>query len=519
MKPKLISVFFLIVLLPLGLLIWLGVSLTRTDRAQVEAQFQKVYVAGLIDIDTQIQKFVKDIETQTIQATNIPYLTSTSSRNIVRKNSWIKQIFVLNNDGKIVLPDTESMLTTGEEEFLERAKHILEDSQSFFKPVSETDNGLRTSGWRSWFWDQGANFIFWRKIENERILGVELRSVVLLSDLIAKLPDSGGDNSKLTNSRITLLDAGRNIIYQWGRYSTNETESPKASLPLSNPFNMWTLEYYASNPALSKSFGSSLTFNIVTGLVTLGLALVGLSCYYYRENSRQLREASQRVSFVNQVSHELKTPLTNIRLYAELLEENIPDEEEKSRNYLNVIVTESQRLSRLIANVLTFAKKNKDDLKLRLVPGIIDEVIQKNLEKFEPALSSKDVSIEFKDNAKNEVLFDVDALEQILGNLLSNIEKYAFTGKYAGVSSRQEHQKTIIEISDKGPGIPLKFRNKAFVPFERLSSKLNEGVSGTGIGLAIAKELAQKHGGDLTLSSGDGGSVFLIELETPPKGE
>ena len=95
-----------------------------------------------------------------------------------------------------------------------------------------------------------------------------------------------------------------------------------------------------------------------------------------------MKLAEQRVNFVNQVSHELKTPLTNIRLYAELLEENLPvkgevesGEDNRFRKYLEVITSESQRLSRLIANVLNFARGKKDRLILRLEPAVVDEII------------------------------------------------------------------------------------------------------------------------------------------------
>ena len=135
-----------------------------------------------------------------------------------------------------------------------------------------------------------------------------------------------------------------------------------------------------------------------------------------------MREATQRVSFVNQVSHELKTPLTSIRMYAELLEEELNDDNEKARNHVAVIVSESQRLSRLIGNVLTFGRKQRSALKLRCVNGDIDAIIRNVAQRFEPGLHEKDIEVVFDAGIGKQAHFDPDVLEQVLGNLLSNIE-------------------------------------------------------------------------------------------------
>ena len=228
-----------------------------------------------------------------------------------------------------------------------------------------------------------------------------------------------------------------------------------------------------------------------------------------------MREAAERVSFVNQVSHELKTPLTNIRMYAELLEQKLPDGDQKATQHLGVIVSESQRLSRLIGNVLTFARKQNDKLTLHSTAGNVDQCIQLVLDHFKAALESKGVRTVFTPGADARVEFDRDALEQILGNLFSNVEKYAAAGGLLEVTSRQEARQTSIVVSDRGAGIPKGQEDRIFDPFHRLSNKLSDGVTGTGIGLSIARELARKHGGDLKAVASDVGARFLLELRTP----
>ena len=118
-----------------------------------------------------------------------------------------------------------------------------------------------------------------------------------------------------------------------------------------------------------------------------------------------------------------------------------------------------------------------------------------------------------------DVQLDSDALEQILGNLLSNVEKYAAAGKRVDISTAVEGQNTIITVADRGSGISRSFRKKIFEPFYRLSNSLTEGVSGAGIGLGISRELARAHGGDLTLEKSDSGARFKIVLLTKRIGE
>ena len=129
-------------------------------------------------------------------------------------------------------------------------------------------------------------------------------------------------------------------------------------------------------------------------------------------------------------------------------------------------------------------------------------------------MSKKGIEIRFHGNASDPVQFDIDALEQILVNLLSNVEKYAASGKLMELSTSQNGDRTTIEIADHGPGIAGDQREKIFQPFYRMSDRL-EGAAGAGIGLSIARSLARLHGGDIDLLDTDSGATFRVELLTP----
>ena len=121
------------------------------------------------------------------------------------------------------------------------------------------------------------------------------------------------------------------------------------------------------------------------------MALSALGWLVYREQTRESRLALQRVNFVNQVSHELKTPLTNVRMYTEMLENQLDDEQVKQKRYLNIINNESKRLTRLIDNVLSFSKLERDSLDLNLQMGTVQECINNTLEAFAPAFAQRGI--------------------------------------------------------------------------------------------------------------------------------
>ncbi|MES2659669.1 MAG: HAMP domain-containing sensor histidine kinase, partial [Verrucomicrobiota bacterium] len=224
---------------------------------------------------------------------------------------------------------------------------------------------------------------------------------------------------------------------------------------------------------------------------TLAILLAISGIVLFLQQKRALRLAAERVSFVNRVSHELGTPLTNLSLNLDLATEALSTRPADARRRLGLVAEEIERLSRLVANVLTFSRRERDTLDLKPARCIPEEIIRRTLEGFRPALERRGIEIETEISAGDHVLLDSDALSQITGNLLSNVEKYAATGKWLRLESRLEAGFLILEVRDKGPGIPAAARQRIFTPFERVLHTTNEGASGTGLGLAIGRDLAR----------------------------
>lgn len=310
---------------------------------------------------------------------------------------------------------------------------------------------------------------------------------------------------------IALEHQQKGLLREWGDKKSKENARNKASAQLEAPFQNYYVSYYGPNIIGIAPFYKIL---ILASIILVMLALLGLAFFIYRKQIRRQRLADQQVSFTNQVSHELKTPLTNIKLYAELLNENIKQgsdlNNEENAEFTNVITSETERLNRLINNVLNFAKNKKNKLELNATSGVIDELINKIISLFDPLFAIKNVKIYFDGNAHNTVKFDHDIIEQILNNLLSNVEKYGYQGGRLEIFSSQNKNLNTIHVRDFGPGIPKNAQKKIFNDFYRASSKLSDGVTGTGIGLSIAKQLAKLHGGDLILLSTDVGACFQL---------
>jgi signal transduction histidine kinase len=248
--------------------------------------------------------------------------------------------------------------------------------------------------------------------------------------------------------------------------------------------------------------------------LALFLAASGVGLYF--QQKRALKLAAERVSFVNRVSHELGTPLTNLSLNLDLATEYLTDRPVEARRRLGLVAEEIARLSRLVANVLAFSRRERDMLELkptRCVPG---EIVQSALESFRPALERRGIEIETHIAAAEPVLIDSDALSQITGNLISNVEKYAVSGRWLRLACQLDDGFLILEIDDRGPGIPAAARERVFTPFERVLDHTNEGASGTGLGLSIGRDLACRMGGTLELLDSPAGATFRLRIPAPP---
>ncbi len=567
MKPRSLILILLIVLLPLALLTWATVRLARGERAVVEQRFRELMEERLRDINGTISRHFEDVARTMHRITEIDDIDVEKLRQLNRSEPRVLQVFLLSDDDRLLYPDPTQPLNASEQNFLFHtakmftgqdlreavlqqeattessplfsnraapAAALAEQSRSSTLTVPVPKKSLAndsatlfgsSSGWFVWYWDRGLNLIYWQRRPSGRIVGVALERARWMADLIAELPQTaafdassaaGGSTSPGTafESRIRLTTESTETVYQWGLFEVDDEAAPYCEIPLTAPLSSWRLQCFVPPQQLAVSGRSAYT-GLVGGLIAVACALAAMAFVLYRDYARDMNEAAQQVSFVNQVSHELKTPLTNIRLYAELLETDLDAfpaaESERPRGRLNVILSEGQRLSRLIGNVLTFARQKKKSLQPQLRLQIPDELIHQIIDRFQPALDDLGIAVESSLAANQPMPLDSDFLEQILGNLISNIEKYAADGRLLRIQSSQDANSLTIDVKDAGPGIEASKRAEVFRPFSRLSRSVSY-AAGTGIGLSIARELARLHGGNIVLVPCHNGCCFRVTL-------
>jgi signal transduction histidine kinase len=277
------------------------------------------------------------------------------------------------------------------------------------------------------------------------------------------------------------------LLYSYGE--RNNSSTMLLTSPLPSPLAGITMNVYVT-PKQSAPGSGILLFLGITMLVVLG---GGLICIYKLTQS-QLALASKRQDFVSAVSHELKTPLTAIRMYAELLQNSWVANEEKRQKYYNQIASETERLTRLIQNVLNLSKLdgNRWNVQLRRdrPKGVLDDFVatySKNVEKqgFELTVSSdtdvKDITL----------MMDRDAIMQILMNLVDNSLKFSKNADYKmiNIELRLKDTDLYLAVRDYGPGIPQAEMTKVFQEFYRVENEMTRQTSGTGIGLSMVKKL------------------------------
>lgn len=173
-------------------------------------------------------------------------------------------------------------------------------------------------------------------------------------------------------------------------------------------------------------------------------------------------------------------------------------------------MAESERLSRLIQNILTFTQQQRGNLTLHASEISPDEVISNVMETFQAVFTEAARVPDLHLIADAPMFLERDVCEQILSNLFSNVFKYALEGGMLAISSQVEDGAAVIRVQDHGPGVPASWRRCIFTPFMRMSDRVIDGVAGTGIGLSIARDLAERHGGSLELESTNQGATFRV---------
>ncbi|MEO0605966.1 MAG: HAMP domain-containing sensor histidine kinase, partial [Myxococcota bacterium] len=255
-------------------------------------------------------------------------------------------------------------------------------------------------------------------------------------------------------------------------------------------------------------------------LMAVLVSLVGV-VWVARMLALEVEAARQRAEFAANVSHELRSPITQIRLKGEALQLGLVDEGHDMQDHFDAIVRESERLTRLVDNVLDFASIERGAKRYRLREDDVLACVQKSIEASRPIFAQQNLPLHVDLPERLPPLFiDREAIAQVLDNLLSNAAKYGAPGPYAEVKVQPTDDFVEIVVSDRGLGIHAKDLPFVFDDFFRSQDPDVRRRKGTGIGLAIVRYIVEAHGGTIDVQSTPGeGATFIVRLPwQPPEG-
>jgi signal transduction histidine kinase len=300
------------------------------------------------------------------------------------------------------------------------------------------------------------------------------------------------------------------------RRASTEPVQVVATVPLSPALPSWRLALY--QPA-SLSPQTAIDRQVVLFSVAFGLLLVVIATGLfatYRLVRRETETARLKAEFVANVSHDLKTPLSLIRVFGETLEMGRVSDETTRQEYYRVINHESERLSRLIDNVLDFSRIEGGHRTYELVPTSVEPVVRDAVESFAYVLAQQGFKVDVAIQPDlPEVPMDADAVGQALSNLIDNAIKYSEGRKVLTVGAASEDGGVALTVGDEGIGIPRDEQARIFDKFYRVGRSETQGQRGSGVGLALVRHVAEAHGGRVTVDSRAGeGSRFTLWL--PP---
>jgi signal transduction histidine kinase len=257
-------------------------------------------------------------------------------------------------------------------------------------------------------------------------------------------------------------------------------------------------------------------------LLPVILILTGFTAYLaWRDVRRETEAVRLRSQFVSSVTHELKTPLTSIRMFAETLRLGRHSSPEVQREYLDTVVHETERLSRLINNVLDFARIERGEKTYHMGPTDVGAAAREAARAVAYPLAQGNYTLN-AEIAEDLPLLDADsdALTQALLNLLTNAIKFSPEGTEIGLRVLKERGEVLFQVADQGRGIPSQDHKSIFRDFYRTADAEEEGIPGTGLGLSLVAHVANAHGGRVEVESEVGqGSLFTIRIpvgEGPP---
>ncbi|HXJ71030.1 MAG TPA: ATP-binding protein [Verrucomicrobiae bacterium] len=351
--------------------------------------------------------------------------------------------------------------------------------------------------------------------------------------LVAVQVDLDALRKEIIPSLLGHLDVGHEValavVGDEGDYVLG-TESPVretlAMQTLADPFDFWRVALGPRDPGPAERRMGFRTGLWMATICVLLLMIVGGAAVSLRRAQRQAQLARARATFVSNVSHELRTPIASIKMFSELLERELLDEDGRPAakrsaslpQYLGLIRHESDRLARLIESVLDFSRLERGGRTFRFELCDPAEVFETAVESFRPRAEAEGFQLQVElAEALPPLRLDTDAICQVVLNLLGNAVKYSDAVKEIQVRASREGAWVVLDVEDRGIGIAARDLARVFDQFYRVDQRLDSGHGGgLGLGLTLARAIARAHHGEILVHSEPGrGSTFRVLLPIP----
>lgn len=367
----------------------------------------------------------------------------------------------------------------------------------------ETVAGVMATDWQHLSINNQYQWLGYAHWTDGQVIGVSINMAALADNLTAALPDHVA-----SNHYFGIYPPDQEALSKIGITSYAPLRSDLQHIAIGDELPGWTIGFHNNKPsgALFVLLGGVFTLILMAAILMAGSMLL-------LQAKRDQRDVALKTSFVSNVSHELKTPLTTIRMYAEMLADGLIDNPQKKTGYLTTLVTESERLTRLVNNVLDFSRLEQNKKTYQKTSIAIHDLVTTVVANQQLRLKQAELQTVFDFAATDiHVLSDRDAIEQVLLNLIDNTMKYASPGKLLKFITKKVEQRLHLIVEDRGPGIAKRDRQRIFGTFQRLDHSLTT-TAGCGLGLSISLRLIEDLGGSLHCEAAHPhGARFIIAL-------
>jgi len=530
LRQKLVILTSVGVLLPIFVLTYLQYQSLIELENKTKGAFKDNLRQGITIVEQRMRQRLQDVAAQTLNPIGSMHLQSRSVpeddakaiekyfADVKRSHPEIEEIFVFANaDGP---EETNRYTYWYSDKFEKIAKAGLAPTQSHILSLFEKSRMAQSflDGNRKYLFlhdsspisgmRQGTYLFYPLNDLRNDFAGVLLKEGFVTDDLIA------GTIRPLIASHsptmaATITDEKSRVLYS--------NAAPKNGYllvtSLDRPFSNWTAAVGLKDTNLDELARDSFLHSAGTTVLVLVFLLGGIALTI-RATDREARLAQAKSTFVANVSHELKTPLSLISLFSEILELGRVNNEAKKAEYYGIIRHESRRLNKTIDNILDFSRIEAGRKTYELVDGDMAEVIDQVLSthRYQVINSGFDIQTDIQAGLPS-VLIDRDAMAQAISNLLDNAIKYSGKLKQLSITAKTVEADLSIEIADQGVGIPRAEQAKIFEKFYRVGNGLVHDVKGSGLGLSLVKHIIEAHNGTISVESDVGkGSRFTILL-------